>query len=340
MNSPQLPTQVTLVATPDTQVAPLSGLYETLNSFPLLAGLEEDLPQHPFDVQIAAPSRSDYFGASGLPLGAHRACDDIEHTDIAIVPLMMVEGGDWVRGRYPQVVDWLCRQHDQGALLASACMGVLLLAETGLLKGREATIHWAFAPTFHRNFPDVRLRTEEALIAVRDEDGDEDIVMTGGVMSWHDLALYLIARYVGPVAAQAMARMLMLEWHGAGQAPYIEFIPELGHGDGLVAERQRWLERHYMIANPVEEMTTGSGLSRRTLERRFRKATGRSPISYVQQLRIREARRLLERTTMPIDEIGFVVGYENTAFFRRLFQRTTRLHPGSYRRKFGVGQLR
>jgi transcriptional regulator GlxA family with amidase domain len=108
----------------------------------------------------------------------------------------------------------------------------------------------------------------------------------------------------------------------------------------LVAERQRWLERHYMIANPVEEMTTGSGLSRRTLERRFRKATGCSPISYVQQLRIREARRLLERTTMPIDEIGFVVGYENTAFFRRLFQRTTRLHPGSYRRKFGVGQVR
>jgi AraC-like DNA-binding protein len=185
-----------------------------------------------------------------------------------------------------------------------------LLAETGLLKGREATIHWALAPTFHRNFPDVRLRTEEVLIA------HEDIVMTGGVMSWHDLALYLIARYVGPVAAQAMARMLMLEWHGAGQAPYIEFTPELGHGDGLVAERQRWLERHYMIANPVEEMTTGSGLSRRTLERRFRKATGRSPISYVQQLRIREARRLLERTTMPIDEIGFVVGYENTAFFR------------------------
>ena len=340
MNSPQLPTQVTLVATPDTQVAPLSGLYETLNSFPLLEGFEEDLPRHPFDVQIAAPSRSDCFGASGLPLGAHHACDDIEHTDIAIVPLMMVDGPDWVRGRYPQVIDWLCRQHDQGALLASACTGVLLLAETGLLKGREATIHWAFAPTFHRNFPDVRLRTEEALIAVRDEDGDEDIVMTGGVMSWHDLALYLIARYVGPVAAQAMARMLMLEWHGAGQAPYIEFTPELGHGDGLVAERQRWLERHYMIANPVEEMTTGSGLSRRTLERRFRKATGRSPISYVQQLRIRQARRLLERTTMPVDEIGFVVGYENTAFFRRLFQRTTRLHPGSYRRKFGVGQVR
>jgi transcriptional regulator GlxA family with amidase domain len=129
---------------------------------------------------------------------------------------MMVDGPDWVRGRYPQVVDWLCRQHDHGALLASACTGVLLLAETGLLKGREATIHWAFAPTFHRNFPDVCLHTEEALIAVGDEDGDEDIVMTGGVMSWHDLTLYLIARYVGPVAAQAMARMLMLEWRRSG----------------------------------------------------------------------------------------------------------------------------
>lgn len=331
MNDRSLPLHVTLIATPDAQISPLSGLYEAFNAFPLLGSFEPDLPQQPFEVEIAAPEAGSMRGASGLALGVHRACTEIEHTDIAIVPLMMFEGPDWVTGRYPQLVDWLRRQHGQGATLASACTGVLLLAETGLLDGREATIHWAFAPTFRRNFPAVRLRTEEVLITAGDK---REFVMTGGVMSWHDLALHLIARHVGPIAAQAMARMLMLEWHGEGQAPYIGFTPGFEHGDGLIAQLQRWLEKHYMQANPVEEMTSGSGLARRTLERRFRKATGHSPIAYVQQLRIREARRLLERTDMPVDEIGVAVGYENTAFFRRVFRRTTRLTPGAYRRKF------
>lgn len=208
---------------------------------------------------------------------------------------------------------------------------MLLLAETGLLDGREATIHWAFAPAFRRNFPNVRLRTKEVLITAGDR---QELVMTGGVMSWHDLALHLIARHVGPSAAQSMARLLMLEWHGEGQAPYIGFAPTVDHGDGLVAELQSWLAKRYMIANPVDEMVARSGIARRTLERRFRKATGHTPISYVQQLRIAEARRRLERTSEAVEQIGFAVGYENTAFFRRLFRRTTRLTPGAYRRKF------
>lgn len=282
-------------------------------------------------VDIIAPSRDSVHGASGLPLGAHRTPDDIERTDIAIVPLMMVNGPDWVRGRYPGLVEWLRKMHRNGAILCSACTGVLLLAETGLLDGQEATIHWAFAPTFRRNFPNVGLRTEEVLITAGDR---HEFVMTGGVMSWHDLALHLIARHVGPTAAQAMGRLLMLQWHGEGQAPYIAFSPILDHGDALVLRLQKWLHTRYMVANPVGEMVSKSGLARRNLERRFRKATGHSPIAYVQHLRIAEARRRLERTTMPVERIGHDVGYENTAFFRRVFKRSTRLTPGAYRRKF------
>jgi transcriptional regulator GlxA family with amidase domain len=330
------PLHVTLVATPDAQVSPLSGLYETLNAFELLGSFEPDVPARPFDVEIVAPGTDATRGASGLPLGASRTYEDIERTDIAIVPLMMVEGPDWITGRYPGVVDWLRHQHHQGAILASACTGVLLLAETGLLDGRKATLHWAFAPTFRRNFPSVNLHTEEVLIStgVRQE-----FVMTGGVMSWHDLALHLIARHVGPTAAQAMARLLMLEWHGNGQAPYVEFTPRFDHGDALVAQMQRWLTTRYMIANPVDELVSRFDVSRRNLERRFRKATGHSPISYVQQLRICEARRYLERTNLPIETIAIEIGYENTAFFRRVFKRITRLGPSEYRRKFQMHDL-
>ncbi len=246
--------------------------------------------------------------------------ESIERTDVAIIPLMMVHGPHWKTGRYPRLVEWLRRQHDHGAVLASACTGALLLAETGLLDGREATIHWAFEDTFRRSFPRVRLRTEEVLIMAGDRN---EFVMTGGVMSWHDLALHLIARYVDPSAAQSMARILMLEWHGEGQAPYIDFIPRTDHGDALVANLQNWLYAHLSIPNPVEQMSGRSGVGRRTLERRFRKATGHTPIQYVQQLRIDRARRQLERTSIPVEQVAQGVGYENVAFFRRLFRRVS-----------------
>ncbi len=337
MTGSKTPLHVTLVSTPDAQAAPLSGLYETFTAFPLLGRFEPDLPARPFEVEIVAPGPDPVRVGSGLTIGAHRTVDEIERTDIAIVPLMMVEGPDWVTGRYPGLVGWLREQHRRGAVLASACTGVLLLAETGLLDGREATIHWAFAPTFRRSFPGVRLRTREVLIVAGDR---QELVMTGGVMSWHDLALHLIARHVGPTAAQAMARFLMLEWHGEGQAPYIGFAPSTDHGDGVVAGLQRWLGENYVTPNPVEAMAERTGLARRTLERRFRKATGQTPLGYVQSLRVAEARRRLERTDESVERIGLEVGYENTAFFRRVFKRTTRLTPGAYRRKFRLGRRR
>lgn len=325
------PLHVSLVATPDAQVSPLSGLYEVLNAFALLAAFEPETPMRPFEVEIVAPSKDDTRGASGLPLGAHRTHAEVERSDIVIVPLMMVAGAEWVPGRYPALVEWLRRMRAGGARLCSTCTGVLLLAETGLLNGGDATIHWAFAPTFARNFPKVRLRTEEVLVTSGERP---EFVMTGGVTSWHDLALYLIATYVGPSAAHSMARLMMLQWHADGQAPYAGFSPPESHGDALVLEVQQWLRAHYAVANPVEEMVRRSRLPRRSFERRFVKATGLSPIAYVQAVRIEEAKRRLERSAAAVEEIGYTVGYENAAFFRRLFKRATRLTPAAYRRRF------
>lgn len=322
--------RVTLVATPQTQVAPLSGLYEALTAFPLLAQLEPDIPSRPFDVQIASASAVAAVGDGPLSVNAHCAVDDVDTTDIAIVSLMAVHDLAWDRGRYPRAVEWLRDQHERGATLASTCTGALLLAETGLLSGREATIHWAFADLFRRTYPDVRVRPEEVLIT-----NDADLIMTGGVTSWHDLALYLVTRFVGPTASQALASMLMLEWHGDGQAPYVQFSARRDHGDALISDLQRWLDQHVDAPRPVEEMAARSGLNRRTLERRFRSATGYAPIAYVQQLRVQRARRLLERTAMPVEQVSFAVGYMNPAYFRRVFHRVTRLTPAAYRRKFG-----
>jgi transcriptional regulator GlxA family with amidase domain len=329
--------RVSLLAIPDAMFSTLSGLYDVFNAFAILGTIDDSVPaSSPFRVEIVAPDRAPAMTASGLPLFAHRSIDEVDRTDIVILPSMMVEGGQWTCGRYPETVRWLSAMHAGGASICSACSGVLLLAETGLLNGREATMHWAYAATFRRNFPKVRLRLQEVLIVAGKR---KEFVMSGASASWHDLVLYLIARHVGPTAAQAIRRFLMLQWHADGQAPYIAFAPPVDHGDAAVLELQHWLEGHLAVRSPVEEMVKGSALPERTLKRRFRKATGYSPIAYVQQLRIEEAKRRLERTGNPIDEISWAVGYEDPAFFRRLFKRVTRLSPGEYRRKFRMPDL-
>ncbi len=331
MTAPHSPLHVSLVATPDAQVSPLSGLYETFGAFGLLADIEPGVPAKPFRVEIVAPDDTPLHGASGLPLGVHRTCLDIKRTDIVIVPLMMVNGLEWQPGRYPALVDWLRRMHAAGASLCSACTGVLLLAETGLLDGREATLHWAFGATFRRNFPRVKLRTEEVLITAGER---KELVMTGGVMSWHDLALHLIARHVGPSAAQSMARLLMLQWHGDGQAPYTMFTPAMDHGDALIRHLQAWIAGHFAEPDPVANLVQQASVPRRSLERRFARATGLTPLAYVQQFRIEQAKRQLERTCTAVEDISVAVGYENASFFRRVFKRHTRMTPGAYRRRF------
>jgi len=325
---------VSLIAIPESTVSTLIGLYDVLNCFDLLGSLDEAVPRKsPFLTEIVAATHDRIVTTSGLPVSPHRALDEIDRTDIVIIPSVMVEGGEWRPGRYPGIVRWLSAMNERGALLCSSCSGVLLLAETGLLDSREATIHWAYARTFRRNFPEVKLRLEKVLVVAGDR---RQFVLSGGSASWHDLVLYLVARHVGPTAAQAVGRFMLLQRHAEGQAPYVVFEPPTDHGDATILGAQEWLRTHYSVATPVEEVVKRSGLAERSFKRRFLKATGLSTIAYVQHLRVEEAKRRLERTDTSIEKISWQVGYEDAAFFRRLFKRITRLTPGAYRRKFNM----
>ncbi len=218
-------------------------------------------------------------------------------------------------------------------LLCSACSGLFPLAETGLVDGRDATIHWDYANGFRERFPAVRLDAERALIVSGDRS---DIVTSGASSSWHDLALYLIARRGGATVAQAAAHFFAIQWHADGLAPYALFRPPTEHGDAVIADVQAWIERNRTVARPVEEMRARSGLPTRTFVRRFTAATGLTPIAYVQRLRVDDAKRRLERTDTPVERIAWEVGYEDPAAFRRLFRRITGIAPGAYRRRFQV----
>lgn len=328
---PPAPTRVSLLALPEAMPSTLMGLHDVLSSAGSVPSLNPPIVPQPFAVDIVAERRGPMRLATGLPLDVPQALAEIDATDVVLVPSLLVAGGAWERGRYPELTDWIARMRDGGALLCSACSGLFPIAETGLLDGREATIHWDYAHGFRERFPEVALSPERVLVVSGER---EDLVSSGASTSWHDLALYLIARRVGATVAQAVARAYAFQWHTDGLAPYAVFDPRTDHGDAVVADVQRWIAERSAIAGPVEEMRGRSGLPARSFARRFTAATGYAPVAYVQRLRVEDAKRRLERTDSPVERIAWEVGYEDPAAFRRLFRRIAGLPPGAYRRRF------
>ena len=277
----------------------------------------------PFTIEIVATQRGSVALASGVPVEARRAVSEIATTDIIIVPSRP-----------------LCRGRRLGH--AHACRGRAPVL--GLLGRVPARRDRALRrPGDHRPLGLCwRVQTRVSTCALAADrvlvvSGErEELVTSGASMTWHDLVLYLIARHVGATAAQTVARFFALQWHHEGLAPYIVFQGRNNHGDAAIADAQAWLSTHFSVGSPVEETVRRSGLAERTFKRRFTEATGLAPIDYIQRLRIEDAKRRLERTDAPVDEISWQVGYEDAAFFRRLFKRVTGLTPGAYRRRFQV----
>lgn len=323
--------RVSLVATPEVDVSALAGLQGVFNSFSHLVPGSVS-----FHTEVVLPEAAWTEGETitnvmGMPLPLQCHLGEVTETDILIIPSLYLLQPEWPTNPYPDLTHWILRMHDQGALICSACTGAMLLAETGLLDGHEATQHWAFGTLFKRRFPQVKLNTDKVLL-VTGESGR--IVMSGASAAWHDLAVYLLTRYASPRSAQTIAKFFLLNVHSDGQTPYVIFLGNRDHDDQAVLAAQKWLQEHDTELHPVEQAQQASGLPVRTFNRRFRQATGLSPIHYLQQLRIERAKTLLETTSLAVEEIGWQVGYADAAYFRRLFRRVTGMPPARYRRKF------
>jgi transcriptional regulator GlxA family with amidase domain len=325
---------VSLVALPEASVSTLAGIFDVLHG-PTLLGIGAP-GEPPFRVDVVGQSAGPMTLASGVPFEVRQAVRNVKATDIVIVPSVVLPPEGWRTGRYPQLVDWLRRMHEAGAMLCSACSGIFLLAETGLFDGKDATVHFWYARSFQALYPKVPIHPERVLVI---SGLREELVCSGASTTWHDLVLYLMARHAGATVAQEVARMFALQWHQDGLAPFIVFEGKSDHGDGEIQTAQQWLAQHFSVAHPVEEMIKRSRLAERTFKRRFTTATGLSPMAYVQRLRIEDAKRRLERTEASVDEVSWRVGYEDAAFFRRLFRRTTGMAPGAYRKRFRIPEF-
>ena len=329
--------RLVILAAPESSASVLYGLYDVLLSvgamYPdMTTGRTGDAL---LDVSIVAATKEPFRCFGNVLIEPSAAVDEVEGVDVVVVCDMYTPIDTAPRGHWATEVAWLQRMHAEGALIASVCTGSVLLAEAGLLNGRSCASHWAYRDLFTAEYPQVRLQPNAILDLTHESEG---VITAGGVTAWQDLALHLIRRLCGPEHASRTAKVYLLSGHEDGQLPFAAPTQTTLVGDAVIRDSLAWIDGNYAGANPVSGMTEQSGLTRRTFARRFIAATGRRPIDHVHRLRIERARDLLEHRDAPIDDVGYEVGYEDPAFFRRLFRRTTGLAPGAYRRKFaGIG---
>lgn len=327
--------RIDILATPQCSPSVLFGLLDVLGSVgAMYPDMTTGTPgEERLETRVVAADPAPFRCCGDILVEPDGGLDDSTPPDAIVVCDLYTPVDRPPRGTNAAEIAWLRRQHDAGVPITSVCTGSLLLAEAGLLDGRDAAVHWAYRELFRREYPAVRLCPETMLCLSSEAEG---IVTAGGVSAWHDLAIYLIARFCGHRAAVETAKVFLISGHSEGQLPYAVMTRQARAADGVVADCQEWIAGHYAVDAPVECMIARSGLSPRTFARRFRTATGFAPIDYVQALRIEEAKQMLETEDAGIDEIAVSVGYADPASFRRLFKRLSGLTPVQYRRKFGT----
>ena len=327
------PPTVCILAPPESSAGTIYGLYEVFSMFgPVWVELTgEDTFNADFDVRIVARSREAVECIGGAIVAPHAALSDVANADIAIVPDLTIDPDTDRRGQWPDFVSWLQGVRAAGGMICSACNGSLVLANAGLLDGRPATTHWGFVNHFRRFYPQVILEPNRILVTATP---DGRVVSAGGMSSWQDLALFVVARFYGEAAAIKAAKVFLFGDRSDGQLPYAAAVKPNRHEDAVIAQCQTWIADNYETSNPVAQMAARSGLTSRTFKRRFKAATGFAPLDYVQMLRIEEAKQMLETTEDPIEAIARQVGYEDPTSFRRLFKRVSGVTPGRYRRRY------
>lgn len=321
------------MAVPETAGSALYGMIDVLsaagNLWQALVGTEPETTL--IRPRIVSPMEGLFSCGNRIPVSPDFDLSSAPDADVVILPELWLGPDEDMKGRYPELMEWVRQQYSKGATIYSACSGSIMLAESGLLNGREATSHWGYERLFRNSYPEVKFNAEPILTFA---DSAGRIVTAGGTTSWHDLAIHIISRHCSPGEALRIAKVYLLKMHGEGQLPYTSLISSSPHADSVVRDCENCLKDHFRQHEALQTAVGASRVPERTLKRRFRAATGLSLIDYVQNLRIEEAKRRLESSDTPIDEISGDVGYENPSFFRRLFKRRVGLTPGQYRRMF------
>lgn len=275
------------------------------------------------------PVRSPY----GVGLLPEAALADIERTDVVIVPTSGLEL-DLKLVENSALLPWLRRHYEQGAFVVGVCMGAAYLAEAGLLDGRIATTHWAVWNRLAQRYPQVRWRPDLFVTE------DSRLLCSGGICGSLDVSLYLVEKLCGHELAVQCAKALLLPMPRIHQSGYAMLPVSQPHEDERIRGVEAYLQANYRQDLSTPALAERAGLGERTFVRHFKAATGRQPAAYLQALRIQAAKGMLETSARPVQAISSEVGYDDVAFFRSLFKRSTGMTPAEYRAHFAPLSVR
>jgi len=319
--------KVTILAPYNTMATTIFGPMDILNQAGRLWNRVKNTPQTPFfEVTIASADGKPIRSVNNIMIQPHCGIQEIKRTDLIIIPSATYI--EKILELSPELIPWLQHHFDRGTHIASICTGVFLLAETGLLDGKSATMHWGFTELFRKKYPQIKLDQDQMYL----DHGR--LYCSAGVSAGMDLSLYLVQKFYGRQAAVESAKTMVLDLGRKKQSPYDCFLGPKNHGDALIVKAQEWIEQHQTNVIDYKWLAREFRISRRSLERRFKKAVGMTPLGYLQKLRVEHAKRLLEEGTWTFNEITYQVGYEDISFFRKIFIRLTGLRPKEYQQRF------
>lgn len=252
---------------------------------------------------------------------------EVSKTDLIIIPAVNGEKKSVIEDNR-DFIPWIVKQHQQGAEVASLCVGAFILASTGLLTGKKCATHWVATNDFVKMFPDVNLMADKI---ITDEHG---IYSSGGATSFYNLLLYLIEKYAGREMALLSSKMYEIEIDRNTQSPFMMFNGQKSHVDQPILKAQEYIEKHFTQKITVDQLCEMFALGRRNLERRFKKATSNTVIEYIQRVKVEAAKISLESSRENVNEVMYKVGYTDTKAFRKTFKKVTGLSPIQYKNRY------
>ncbi len=334
MSTHAAPITVALLATPESSAATLFGFYDALQSvrrdWSVLHG--GPVEPSPFRPLVVTADGAPLTTINGVRIVPDASMAQVPSPRVVIVSDLGIPPGEELGPEFDPIVRWLTGCHAAGGMLASACSGALLLARTGLLDGLDGTTHWAYCEHLRRSHPLTRWDAERGLV-VTGEGGR--VLMAGSGVSWHLLALALIARFAGAQEAMRVARIYLMHLNEASAQAYASLTHGSRAADPVIASCQQWAAVHYADPSPVAQMVALSRMAERTFKRRFTQAIGMAPIEYIHHVRLEEAKQMLEMGEVAVESVALDVGYSDTRFFTQLFRRKVGLSPAQYRQRFG-----
>jgi transcriptional regulator GlxA family with amidase domain len=281
-----------------------------------------------FKIELVGATKNDFLNNNLLSIKHQVVINEIDKTNLIIIPASLIRSYETATKNNKLLIDWVTKQYKQGAEIASMCAGSFMLASTGILAGKMCSTHWALSEGFRELYPNVNLQTDQL---ITDENG---IYTNGGAYSFLNLLLYLVEKFYDRQTTIHCAKYFQIDLNRNLQAEFTIFNGHKKHNDEAILMAQNYLEENYQDKISIERLATELGIGRRSLDRRFIKATGFTPLDYLQRVKIEAAKKMFETTRKTVNEIMFEVGYNDAKAFRDVFSRITGLLPLDYKSKY------